>query len=477
MTIPPVPPLCGFEAGVLKGLGALSGGMTLLAAVSGGADSSAMLLALSRLRGAGGFALRVAHVEHGIRPAAESRGDARAVRELCAALDLPCRVLTIPAGAVARYALSRGTGIEAAARRFRYRLLWKEAARRGAGALVTAHTGDDALELALMRILRGSGPGGLRPMPSRRNFPDTPGPALVLRPLLAFSRADVEAYLKERGIPWRTDTTNADERFLRNRIRLSLIPLLDEKFAGWRGGLRALGDTQALAADLIEAESRRRLDWDWVAPRRPGGPGGELRCPADAFWGEPPILREEALFRGLGMFLSRRGGGTRAVKRRNLRRFAAGELRQVDLGFCGIAVIKKPPPGFIVIFRRKSEAEAGFSLLIKEPGLYKLKFGDESGTGGTAFLRVSGTGKGRGFFAALPLAFHPASGDDVVPHREKPSIRGPGNGVVYAARDAAGLAALVVPGPGGAVILRQREFPPPGEIFFCDFCDIGGIDA
>jgi tRNA(Ile)-lysidine synthase len=254
MRFPSGIPAGSFEAGVLKGLGAMSGGMTLLAAVSGGADSSAMLVALSRLREAGGFTLRVAHVEHGIRPAGESRGDARAVEALCTGLGLPCRVLSVPAGAVARYALRRGTGIEAAARRFRYRLLWKEALRCGAGALVTAHTGDDSLELCLMRILRGSGPAGLRRMPGRRDFAGfSRGPGLILRPLLAFSRADVEAYLRGQGIPWCNDATNADERFLRNRIRLSLVPLLNEKFPGWKGGLEALGDTQALAADFIEA--------------------------------------------------------------------------------------------------------------------------------------------------------------------------------------------------------------------------------
>ncbi|MDR2178523.1 MAG: tRNA lysidine(34) synthetase TilS [Treponema sp.] len=521
-----------FEAGVLKGLGDLAGGMTLLAAVSGGADSSAMLAALSRLREAGGFALRVAHVEHGIRPAGESRGDARAVKALCAGLGLPCRVLIIPRGAVARYALRRGTGIEAAARRFRYRLLREEAARHGAGAIVTAHTGDDALELCLMRILRGSGPAGLRRMPFRREFFESrrdfrestarPGRLVLLRPLLAFSRADVEAYLMTRGISWRDDATNADERFLRNRIRHSLAPLLNEKFPGWKRGLEALGATQALAADFIEAEARRRLVWSWTDPRRPetssgrgegfpgGGDfssGGELRCPAERFWGEAPILREEALFQGIGMFTSRNGGRAIAVKRRNLRRFAAGELANLDIGPCVIAVKGTPPSGYIVIFQRKPAVEAGFSLLIKEPGLYKLGYGCnfKSTIGGTALLRVSGrgeflsgrgAGEQRGFFALLPFVLRPARNGDVIPDAGKrftlkdsapggnaaplnpvPGFRerrGFGNGVVYAVQDAAGLAALIARYPGGAVIPCRREIPPCGELFFCD---IGGVDV
>ncbi|MDR1024791.1 MAG: tRNA lysidine(34) synthetase TilS [Treponema sp.] len=486
-----------FEAEVLKGLGAIPRGITLLAAVSGGADSSALLAALSRLQKAGGFVLRIVHVEHGIRPAGESRGDARAVEALSADLGLPCRVLSIAGGLVARYALRRGTGIEAAARRFRYRLLRREALRCGAGAIVTAHTGDDALELALMRILRGSGPAGLRRMPFRRNFTASLGGPVLLRPLLALRRADVEAYLGALGIVWRTDTTNMDEHYLRNRIRHSLVPLLDSRFPGWRAGLEALGETQALAADFIEAEARRRLAW---AGER------ELRCPADLFWAESPILREEALFQGIGVFIDRHGGRNVVVKRRNLRRFASGELRTLDLGFCTIATGaagEGASPGYIAIFRRKPETEAGFSLLIKGPGLYKLGygFGYKSDIGGV--LQVSGRGESRsacgdgaerrGFFAALPFVLRPARSGDSIARAGKrfslkdllpgesgaPELRGrseagSGDRVVYAVQDAAGVAAFIGPYPGPAVILERREFPAAGEWFFCD---IGGTDA
>jgi tRNA(Ile)-lysidine synthase len=507
-----------FEALVSAVLGVLPKGVTLLAAVSGGADSTAMLVALSRLRKSMGFTLRAAHVEHGIRPPEESRGDAAAVRALCAALDLPCGVLSIPPGKVAEYGRRRGTGLEAAARHYRYRLLGKEARRHGAGAIATAHTGDDALELCLMRVLRGSGPGGLRRMPPSRDFFGSPpgtGGLMVVRPLLSLYRADVESYLGGRGIPWRNDTTNTDERYLRNRIRGTLVPLLDKRFPGWKGGLESLGETQSLAADFIDSEARHRVVWEWAdggagvrgSPRR--NRGRELRCPADVFWGEAPIIREEALFRALNMMGLPR---TAPVKRRNLRRFARGERGDLDLGFCRITRTGGRQGGYVSVFRRNRTSEAGFSLLIKGPGLYKLNrgVGCESGIGETALFRVSGRrespaapwidgpggpggGERRVFFAALPLALRAAQGDDRVLWKGKrialrdlalgesddtgsregrPLNRGCLDTVV--AQDAAGPAAFIRLSPTGAVILWRREIPPNGELFLCD---IGGIDV
>jgi tRNA(Ile)-lysidine synthase len=388
----------------------------------------------------------------------------------------------------------RGIGTEAAARHFRYRVLIKEALRLGAGAIVTAHTADDNLELCLMRILRGSGPGGLGRMPASRSITAGKGAGtlLILRPLLGLYRGDVESYLGSLGLSWRSDATNSDERFLRNRIRAKLVPLLDKEFPGWRRGLEALGDTQSLAAGFIREEARRRLVWEWPA-------GGELRSGGDGFFDQPLIIREEALFQGLNIFQSPRSGAP--VKRRNLRRFAGGEIQDLDLGFCRIRAGRTE--GRVSIFRREG-GEAGFSLLIKGPGLYKLKgvAGLGSNSGATAALKVrengenssaSRPGEERGFFAALPLvlrSFHPGDGEegfgrfsfkDLKPHGGK-EISGMQTGSVPApcfqdivvAQDAAGPAALIGLSPRGAVMLWSRETRKAGDFFFCG---IGGIDA
>jgi tRNA(Ile)-lysidine synthase len=186
------------------------------------------------------------HVEHGLRPAQESQGDAEHVRNFCEKNGINCRVESVAPGRIEAFARSRGTGIEAAARHFRRKLLFRHAVRLdresgGKTRILTAHTKDDALELSLMRVLRGAGPAGLAAMPVSRGR--------ILRPMLDISRADVIMYLTEKKILWREDSTNTDEKFLRNRIRGRLIPFLNESFPEWKNGLCALAATQSLIAE------------------------------------------------------------------------------------------------------------------------------------------------------------------------------------------------------------------------------------
>jgi len=294
-----------------------------LAAVSGGADSTAMLAALAAIRDSGvAFNLRCIHIEHGIRPAAESRGDAAFVRSLCEKFHVPCRVVAIAPGRIAAIAQERGMGIEAAARRYRRRAWFRSAQRleaEGSGQtrVLTAHTADDALETVLMRILRGAGPSGLAAMPVSRG--------LILRPLLTLSRRDVIEYLREKNIAWREDSTNSDTLFLRNRIRHCLIPLLSEQFPQWQGGVAAFAQTQALVKDFIQSEAASRVRWR-LGIREQG-----LGTDADAFFAQPPIIREEALFQAIDRLLQS-CRVSRTIKRKNIRRFCEGNSIAIDLG-------------------------------------------------------------------------------------------------------------------------------------------------
>ena len=327
------------------------------------------------------------HVEHGLRPAEESRGDAEFVRAFCEKLGIECCVESIPPGKIAAYAKRRGSGIEAAARFFRHRALSKEAARLGENTLILlAHTKNDLLETALMRVLRGCGPAGISAMPVKRGR--------LVRPLLSMTRADVLAYLKSKGIAWREDSTNADEKFLRNRIRRRLIPHLNESFPSWETALFNMAQTQSLTAHFLAEEAQRRVIWN-IKKKKPRSFTEEdeesisktpcnsvssvvensynsdttlkfLLTDEENFFAQPEIIREEALFSAIDRLLI----SSVPVKRTVLRRFCSGAVTAVDLGH--ISVRRKG--GEVLLSRvRRDCSETGFSLLIKKPGLYNLK--------------------------------------------------------------------------------------------------------
>jgi tRNA(Ile)-lysidine synthase len=190
----------------------------VIVAVSGGVDSLALLHLLYTRRERLQLALHVAHFDHGIR--AESAEDAQFVAAFARTLDLPC---TIGHEDVPALVSQTGLGIEAAARQARYDFLVKVAQAEGASQIVTAHHRDDQTETVLMHFLRGAGLAGLRGMLPRSEL--QPG-VLLVRPLLPFARTEIEAYASEVGLTPRLDSTNADTVYLRNRLRLEIIPLL-----------------------------------------------------------------------------------------------------------------------------------------------------------------------------------------------------------------------------------------------------------
>ncbi|MCL2765083.1 MAG: tRNA lysidine(34) synthetase TilS [Treponema sp.] len=342
-----------FENNVSSFLDSLSQDAVLLAAVSGGADSMAMLAALCAVKGLRRvFCL---HVEHGLRPADESRGDAEYVRAFCEKNGIECSVTHIPPGKIAAYAQKNKVGIEAAARFFRHRALSKYAKRIDSSksdcektVILLAHTKDDLLETALMRILRGAGPAGLAAMPQRRGR--------IARPLLGMTRADVISYLTSINIPWREDSTNTDIKFLRNRIRCSLVPFLNESFPSWKTCLSALGETQALAADFIKDEAKQRVSWDIRLES-----GGLFSADEKMFFSMPQIIREEALFLAIDELL-KGVKKTCPVRRTAVRQFCQGAVNAADLG----PVRVRRERGKVLLSRVKKEYfECGYSLLLK----------------------------------------------------------------------------------------------------------------
>jgi len=359
--------LCLIEANVSAVLKDCPQGAVFLIGVSGGADSMAMLASLCAVNLK--EKLFCMHIEHGIRPAEESRGDADFVRDFCKTNGVECIVKHIPPGKIAETAKRKGIGIEAAARYFRHRALSK-AARRIAREtscakvfILLAHTKDDLLETALMRVLRGAGPAGLAAMPQRRGK--------IIRPLLAVTRADVIDYLKEKNTVWREDSTNSDIKFLRNRIRHQLVPLLNESFSSWKGGLAALAETQSLAAELISREAEQRIIWkknffttnhtNHTNQCEQGGKGF-ISAEEKNFFEQPQIIREEAVFQAINSLVpARKALQVKSIRRAVVRRFCESKVNAADLGPVRI----KRENGAISISKMKKEYfERGFSRLM-----------------------------------------------------------------------------------------------------------------
>lgn len=312
----------------------LEGGVVL--AVSGGADSMALLRLAAALAGERCERVAVAHFDHRLRP--DSAADAEFVAAACGAQGIACRI-----GAWADPpAIDRG-GMEAAARRARYLFLTQAAAECGFRHVATAHTADDQAETILHRILRGTGLRGLAGIRPAR--PLSPKITLV-RPLLEVRRSELVEYLTAIGQPFRTDTTNFDPRRTRNRLRHELLPLLAEKFNPQAGAaLTRLGALAGEAENALEELAARLLARS-VTSR------GEERIDLDvSAWGNEPRYLVQVALQRLWVEQHWPEQGMTAGHWRRLARLAENPLPG------GLSL-----PGTITAFRRGSILEIQISL-------------------------------------------------------------------------------------------------------------------
>lgn len=194
----------------------LERGSRIVAGVSGGADSVCLLELLCELREEWGLALSVLHVHHGIR-GTEADRDAAFVEELAAVRGLPFRLVRVN---VPEEAVRRGMSEEEAGRLLRYQALEAYRQETLADRIAVAHHQGDQAETVLFRLFRGSGPRGLSGIPPRRGA--------VIRPLLFADRAQIEKYLREKGMIWCEDGTNQETAYTRNRIRHRILTLAEE---------------------------------------------------------------------------------------------------------------------------------------------------------------------------------------------------------------------------------------------------------
>ena len=244
----------------IRRYGLISPGDRVICAVSGGADSVALLFAMYLLRERLDITLEAAHFNHRLR-GEESDADEAFVKELCSRYDIP---LHLGSGRI----LPGKKGLEAAAREARYAFL-----RSLPGKIATAHTADDNAETVLLHLVRGTGLkglGGISPMNGN-----------VIRPMLTVTRREVEAFLSEYALPHREDSTNATDLFLRNRIRRNVMPLL-------------LQENPSLAENLSDMALGLREDEDYLSRM-----AGETLPGVAALREMHPALRARALERFL----------------------------------------------------------------------------------------------------------------------------------------------------------------------------------
>ncbi len=228
-------------AALLPGYPAVS----LCVALSGGVDSTALLVALKRATRSP-TRLRALHVDHGLRPAAKQW--AAECRRLARRLGIPLQVLTTKISRVP------GESLEAAAREARYRLLGSEL--RPAEILLTAHHVDDQLETVLLQLFRGAGLPGLAGMPALAPF----AAGWLARPLLSRSRAELEEWARSEGLSWVEDDSNVEETLDRNYLRRRILPLIRARWPGSAAAVARSARHVAEAQTLLDALARADVD-------------------------------------------------------------------------------------------------------------------------------------------------------------------------------------------------------------------------
>lgn len=242
--------LCEAVQAALASVGLWRENARLLCALSGGADSVALLHALCRLQSQAGFDLRAIHVQHGLR-AENSDADERFARDLCRQLAVP---LTVERADLT--GSMEDAGMETLARQERRRIFAACMEEQRADALLTAHHRDDQAETVLMHLLRGSGMKGLCGMQPCVPFSG----GVLLRPFLALSKAQLAEALASEGLPHREDESNQLPLTPRNALRLEILPELERLYPGAGKHIAAVAATLQAEEDFLQAEANRLFE-------------------------------------------------------------------------------------------------------------------------------------------------------------------------------------------------------------------------
>ena len=332
-------------------------GDKVLVALSGGADSVCLLHILLALVDEIEFSVYAAHVNHGLR-GEESEGDQAFVQDLCNRLFVP---LFIHRCDVRAFSEEGHMGLEEGGRLVRYGFFRSLLQEKGMTKIATAHHGDDNAETVLMRLIRGTGPLGLAGIPYQNGE--------VIRPFLDVSRAEIEAYMSENQLVYRTDSTNAHVEFTRNRVRHQLIPFIKQQFNPnfqhtFREQIKRYKDCAAYVEDEV---NKRFLQLTEVVM---GGYG--FSC--DELLKEPPFIVSQLLHRVIAEIAGERETGAQAV--RETEAILQQKKGQVSLAKNVLAQVYNGR-----LYIRKEEEAKPFSRLVKPFGTQEVQE-----TGGKLFF-------------------------------------------------------------------------------------------
>ena len=397
--------LCGAEALCKK--------LSLAAAVSGGADSVALLYSLSAICKKYGLSLNVITVNHNIRAAEETCGDADFVQALCKKLSddvtINCERVEIERDAILKYSQENKTGIEEAARVFRYKAFERFIAENNIDFLCLAHNKNDQLETALMRFLQANDADFSPAIPYIRGK--------YIRPLLDISREEIEEYLTLQAAEWRTDSSNFDTKYLRNKIRQKLVPFLNDNFEGWQNAVLSGVEKSELNRELVSELVEK------VSFTQEEGSSGKFSFSRKDFDSAPSAIKHRLLLKGLNLA---------GVSERVPHSFLSEVLESLAVPVsASVKITKKRFANVEISFKKdkvlfekvkKNNTDLVFVDIIEETGVFEFPFGTleifvvENKTDGTDVgkckLRINGTVVEHCF--SLPVCIQNAQLDDCV---------------------------------------------------------------
>ncbi len=339
--------------GTIKAYDMLRPGDRVVVAVSGGPDSVCLLDVLSDLRDEFQIDLIVAHFDHGLRPG-EDEKETEFVCQLASSYGLEFKI-----GRASEDLARSGGSLEEKAREHRYRFLEEIQGKVKAQKIALGHQLNDQAETVLMRLLRGSGTQGLGAIPPVRD-------GLIIRPLIHVSREEIEAYLAQKGLKWVEDSSNVNPRYMRNRIRLELLPLL-------KTYQPRILEILAKTAEIIRAdESYLNIEAEkWLLTHGSQPQEHHVGIPISQFSDLPKALQRRVLRCAIKMA----GSGLRRISWDHIE-LALGLLStgkpQGEIHLPGSLAVKKRYD-WIIVAPRDTSGPKGYSYTISGTGVYELE--------------------------------------------------------------------------------------------------------